>query len=134
MPCAAVTAPTPGSVVVVDDDADIRLLLRAYLPRALRVELVGEAANGLDAIDSAARHEPDVLVLDHQMPHLCGLEAVAAIRAASPTTRIVLFSALDLGEAGELAGVDAVVSKGSDMAGLVAAIDRCVQAGPVRGR
>lgn len=87
---------TPARVVLVDDTADIRLLLRALLAEVDGVDVVGEGGNGVEAIELAARLQPELLVLDHRMPVLDGMAALPEIWRAAPQTRVVLLS----GEAG----------------------------------
>ena len=84
------------SVLVADDDADLRLLLRVTLERA-GFEVVEEAIDGTDALDAVVRLSPPpiptVMVLDNQMPGLTGLEVAERVLASTPGQRIILFSA-----------------------------------------
>jgi CheY-like chemotaxis protein len=80
-------------VLVVDDTRDIRALLRLTLETDERFEVVGEAANGAEAIEVAGDLQPDVIILDRHMPVLDGVEALPAIRRACPQTAILLFTA-----------------------------------------
>lgn len=94
--CATRGPPMSGAamldVVIADDYDDIRFLVRRWsVGHHFRV--VGEAADGLAAIEAAATYHPDVLVLNVFMPTMDGLTAIAGIRRASPHTRIVMFSA-----------------------------------------
>lgn len=90
------TGSTAISVLVADDDADLRLLLRVTLERA-GFEVVEEAIDGPDALDAITRLSPPpiptVMVLDNQMPGLTGLEVAEQVLATHPDQRIVLFSA-----------------------------------------
>ena len=108
-------------VLVVDDDADLRFLLKMALDRDGVSTVVGEAANGRDAIDAAREHQPDVVVLDQSMPVMSGTEAIPGIRAAAPSARIVMYSAYALtdqrDEFERLA--DAVLVKGGPMRDLL---------------
>ncbi|GAC1353541.1 MAG: hypothetical protein NVSMB4_15070 [Acidimicrobiales bacterium] len=114
---------TPGGrafrrvrVVIVDDTEDIRLLLRLSFRDDPRFEVVGEGTNGREAIDLAARERPDLMVLDRQMPVLGGVEALPEIRAVSPRTAVVLYTAgSDTGtyQAAVSAGAVHVVEKGA---------------------
>ncbi len=85
-------------IVIADDTNDIRLMLRIAMGARDDVELVGEATNGVEAIDLAAALRPDLLVLDIGMPKLDGLSALPAIRAASPDTRVVMLTAISTPE------------------------------------
>lgn len=85
-------------VVLADDTADLRLLLRMALEEDQRFDVVGEAANGEDAVELAAREQPDAIVLDLAMPVMDGLEAIPAIRTSTPRTKIVVLSGFDAEE------------------------------------
>jgi len=92
-----VTGPDSGDpplrVLVVDDSLDIRTLLGLMLRRDGRFEVVGEAVDGRQAIELAGRLQPDLVVLDRQMPGLGGIEAMPGIREACPNAEIVLYTA-----------------------------------------
>ncbi|HEX2851375.1 MAG TPA: response regulator [Acidimicrobiales bacterium] len=89
-------ASTPGErrvrVALVDDTDAIRRLVRMHLELDGRFEIVGEATDGVAAIDLAARSTPDLLILDRQMPRLTGLEVIPRIREVSPRTVVVLYT------------------------------------------
>jgi YesN/AraC family two-component response regulator len=81
-------------VLVVDDEADIRVLIEAVIERANEgLTVVGKATNGVEAIEQWREVDPDVILLDHQMPEMTGLEAAQAILAEQPDQNIILFSA-----------------------------------------
>lgn len=82
----------PLRVVIIDDAAELRLLLRRSLCRDCRFEVVGEGASGTDAVEQAGLHRPDVMVLDIAMPDMDGLEAIPRVLKASPGTRILVLS------------------------------------------
>ena len=75
-------------VVIVDDQALVREGLRALLSRADDIEVVGEAADGNDAVRVVERTEPDVVLMDIRMPGTDGITATRRILGASPSTRI----------------------------------------------
>jgi len=79
------------SVLVVDDDEQIRTLLKRYLEKG-GYEVVGEAADGNDAIVKASKVKPDFVLLDNEMPSLSGEDAAGRIRAAAGQTLIVAVS------------------------------------------
>jgi CheY-like chemotaxis protein len=79
-------------VLVVDDVADIRMLLRMALSAEAGLEVVAEAGDGLEAISQAELYQPDLVVLDLSMPVLDGLEALPRILAAVPGTKVVVVS------------------------------------------
>lgn len=83
----------PIRVVVVDDEPDLRLLVRSLLSLDPRIVLVGEAADGIEAIEVYDRLRPDVLVLDQRMPGANGIDVAAQVLARVPGQAIILLSA-----------------------------------------
>ena len=81
-------------VLIADDHAIVREGVRHVLEDE-GFEVVGEAANGLEAVELAASRSPDVVVLDLSMPELSGLEAVARIRERVPGARVLVLSIHD---------------------------------------
>ena len=80
--------------LIVDDDDDMRFLLRALIEAANEgLQVAGEAANGRDAFNQWREHRPDVIVLDNRMPGESGLEVAERILAEHPDQSIILFSA-----------------------------------------
>ena len=80
------------SVVLVDDSVDVRTLVRIRLEASGRFSVVGEAADGEEAIDLIIRHEPEAVLLDVSMPAMDGLETLPSILAVRPGTAVVMFS------------------------------------------
>jgi DNA-binding NarL/FixJ family response regulator len=101
-------------VLIVDDEPDLRLLLRTMLSLDPRIEIAGEAGDGGRGLELYHELRPDVLVLDQRMPVLEGLEVAALVLAEDPEQLIVLISAyLDDGmrsEANDL-GVRSIMGK-----------------------
>ena len=81
-------------VLIADDVEAIRHLWRLYLEEQPGIEIVGEAANGTEAIAAAQALRPDVIVLDLSMPERDGLEVIPVIVETSPGTAIVVASGL----------------------------------------
>ena len=79
-------------VLLVDDVHDLRTLFRHALARDERVEVIGEAADGIEAIEKARELRPDVVVLDLAMPRLDGMRAIPRLHEASPGVRIMVLS------------------------------------------
>jgi CheY-like chemotaxis protein/anti-sigma regulatory factor (Ser/Thr protein kinase) len=75
--------------LVVDDDPDVRFLLGRALRDSGRVDVVAEAVNGREAVTAAAEHEPDLVLLDLNMPVVDGLTALPQILAVCPPTTVV---------------------------------------------
>jgi DNA-binding NarL/FixJ family response regulator len=85
-------------VVIADDQALVRAGFRAILETAGGVEVVAEAATGDEAVSAARRHQPDVVLLDIQMPRLDGLDAARQILAATSPPRVIMLTTFDLDE------------------------------------
>ena len=81
------------AVGIVDDEAFVRSALRVYLSNAEDIEVIGEAAGGTEAISMVENSNPDVLLLDLQMPDLDGVEVTRRLREKGFTTRIVVVTA-----------------------------------------
>jgi CheY-like chemotaxis protein len=80
--------------LVVDDEADMRLLVQLTIDRENRgLRVVGEAASGDEALRMRRGLDVDLVVLDHRMPGLTGLETAEAMLAEAPDLPIVLYSA-----------------------------------------
>lgn len=114
------TARDPGlplRVVLVDDTADIRLLLRTALEAGGRVRVVGEAGDGATGVQVVALTRPDLVLVDLAMPVLDGLAALPALRRACPSARLVVLSGFEgrrVLPRARAAGADAYVRKGLD--------------------
>jgi len=83
------------SVLVVDDHEVVRQGLKALLSREPDIAIVGEARDGREAVESAERLRPDVVVSDVAMPRLNGIEAARQILDVVPDARVLLLSAHD---------------------------------------
>jgi DNA-binding NarL/FixJ family response regulator len=113
MPAAAPPRPRIR-VVVADDEAPVRALLGITLSMERDFQVVGEAADGMQAVSLIEQQHPDAVVLDLMMPVLAGLDAIPRIRECCPECRIVVFSALSADQAASDAlsrGADAYVEK-----------------------
>ncbi len=85
----------PIRVVIAEDHAVVREGTREILERDSRLQAVGEAEDGQQAVDLAAELKPDVMVLDLRLPVISGIEAARRIRLVSPETKIMVLSAYD---------------------------------------
>jgi len=79
--------------LIVDDNEDMRALVRILLDLTPDIAVVAEAADGCQAVAAWREHEPDSIVLDQDMPGATGLEVAEYILHQDPTMPIVLFSA-----------------------------------------
>jgi DNA-binding NarL/FixJ family response regulator len=112
-------------VLIADDHAIVREGVRALLTLSDDIEVVGEAANGQEAIETARSLSPDVILMDIAMPGLGGLEATLEIRKENPGARILVLTQYEDREYIRRflkAGVSGYVLKKSAGADLVAAI------------
>ena len=121
------TAPDrdPLDVLIVDDAEHFRELLRLSLARNARINIVGEATNGEEALTEAAARHTDVVILDLSMPVMDGLEAAPLIKQENPGVKIVVlsgFRASDLAAKAVAAGADAYVEKSAVFTELESAI------------
>jgi DNA-binding NarL/FixJ family response regulator len=85
-------------VAVADDQALVRSGFTVLLRSAGDIEVVGEAADGREAVDLVARERPDVVLMDIRMPEMDGLEATRRIAANVPDTRVLILTTFDLDE------------------------------------
>lgn len=83
---------TPVRVLLADDHQVVRQGLRALLQTQAGIEVVGEAGDGLEAVDQAQTLRPDVVVMDIAMPLLNGIEATQQIADKVPGARVVILS------------------------------------------
>ncbi len=81
--------PVKVRVLLADDNTLIRQALRNVVENCVRLEVVGEARNGLDAIDAVRRFRPEVVVMDVNMPQLNGIDATECIKYEFPNTYII---------------------------------------------
>jgi DNA-binding NarL/FixJ family response regulator len=105
-------------VLVCDDVAAFRALMRYTLPEDPAIEVVGEAGDGVAAIESAAELQPDVVLLDLTMPRLDGIDAIPAVLERAPNTRVVALSgwgAERMADAALAQGAVAYVEKSDDV-------------------
>jgi DNA-binding NarL/FixJ family response regulator len=85
-------------VLVADDQSLVRAGFRMLLRGEQDIEVVAEASNGLEAVEKAARYEPNVILMDIRMPELDGLEATRRILAADDGARVLVLTTFDLDE------------------------------------
>ncbi len=134
-----IPAPRPASdvpsletyrVIVADDAAGMRELMHTLLSLEPDFEVVGQASDGVEAVQLVTELQPDLVVIDISMPVMDGLEAIERIRASSPATRVAVLS-------GERrpgpTGADTDIEKGTPNEVVVATLRTLCQAGPHAG-
>ena len=125
----AAANPQEKRILVVDDDANIRELLRQELTaQGYHVE---QAANGLDAINQAKRQRPDLIVMDVMMPQMGGIDAAAVLKSNPDTMAIpiIILSILEDRERGFKVGIDRYLNKPINTDSLLSEIDALLAQG-----
>lgn len=79
-------------VLVVDDHDGVRAMLRRFLGDIGGCEVVGEATDGVEAVELALRLKPDVVVMDYAMPSMNGLDATERIKAELPHVDVFMYT------------------------------------------
>ncbi len=87
----------PTRLLVVDDSPTVRSIIRAMLGADQDITIIGEAVNGVEAVEKAERLRPDLILMDIRMPRMDGYEATEQIMATCPTP-IIVFSSLTRAE------------------------------------
>ena len=111
--------------LITDDNGTMRKVMRAVLDGYLEIKIVGEAADGDEAVEQVKNLHPDLVIMDISMPRVGGLAAARAIKGFSPTTKILIFSIHKLNEFVESAkklGLSGFVLKEEGGAGLLNAV------------
>ncbi|GAC1436426.1 MAG: hypothetical protein NVS1B11_26030 [Terriglobales bacterium] len=124
--------PLPIRILIADDSPDMRKSIRSLLERNPGWEVCGEASNGQEAIDSAMKLTPDIIVLDLVMPVMDGLQAarkIAVIAPKIPTVMLTMYASEQLAAEASSAGVRTVLSKGESSA-IVSTIEALLRKQP----
>ena len=115
----------PLRIIVVDDQALFRTGLARLLNEDERIEVVGQAEDGLAALDLAAKVQPDVVLMDLKMPNLDGIEATRRMLANNPETKVLILTSFDADTSiiqALKAGAVGYVLKDSQADGIVSSI------------
>ena len=128
---------TPLRVIIVDDSGEVLSALGRIIDKQPDMELLGVASSVDDGVMIVRNMQPDVVVLDVNMPNGGGLRAAREMVVVAPGARLIAFSAFDkmlIRKAMTVAGVSAYVSKSGDIRDLLTAIrtGRDVDAVPLR--
>jgi DNA-binding NarL/FixJ family response regulator len=101
-------------ILIVDDEPQIRNILRAIIDKHQGWEVCGEAADGLEAIQRASEVDPDLVLLDISMPNLDGLSALPRIREHCPEAAILILTlheSLEMARVSSAAGARGYIAK-----------------------
>ncbi|PSH69035.1 DNA-binding response regulator [Phyllobacterium brassicacearum] len=82
-------------ILIADDHEIVRQGVKAILSKRERWEIVGEAADGRDAVEQARLTQPEIAILDYALPYINGVEAARQIRLNSPKTEVLIFTQHD---------------------------------------
>lgn len=82
----------PITVLLVDDHNMVRMGLKSYFKTLNDIQVIGEAANGQEALDLVAQHAPDVVLMDLLMPGMDGVEATRQVKKLSPRTQVIVLT------------------------------------------
>lgn len=122
---------TQYTIAIVDDQVDVRQLLAIRLGMIPNLKLVGQGANGEEAVTLAHELSPDLMTLDLRMPVMSGADAIPLLRAAHPHMRIVVYtSESDSSFLEKGSKPDAIVLKGASLGDLAAVIVGLLAEGP----
>ncbi len=122
----------PKTVVVVEDDEDMRDLIMRALRKDPRFEMRGEAVDARGAVDTIRQAQPDLVVLDHYLEgRVMGLESAPIIKTVAPGAKVIVFTTQDLGlEAHLEPEVDAYLQK-DDLPRLLNMAQQVLGLGPL---
>lgn len=118
----------PAKVLIVDDHGRTRKSVRELL-RDHFIHVCGEAENGKEAIEKVITLQPDIVLLDINMPVMNGVQAAHEIRGIAPSTKILFFTMYGGAEhkaAARLLGVDAIIDKSAAATQLIPALKRLI--------
>lgn len=121
---------SPVRVLVVEDYDPIRHFLLTTLRRNARFEIIGEASNGIDAIQKLQSLKPELILLDIGLPELNGIEVARQVRSFSPKTKILVISenrSWDIVQEALRSGADGYVLKNDAGRELLHALESVLQ-------
>jgi CheY-like chemotaxis protein len=114
-------------ILIVDDSAPTRRLVREFLESRSGFEICGEAADGLEGVEKTLELKPDLVVLDYSMPQINGLQVALIVHQIEPNTPIILFTLYEDAISSRIAhavGVTSVISKTDQLPKLADEVQR----------
>jgi DNA-binding NarL/FixJ family response regulator len=125
-----------AGVLICDDNDGMRAMLGVILGTCAGVRVVGEAADGNEAVVEATRLQPNVILLDLAMPNRSGLEALPELRRVAPDAQVIVFSGFAGSAVAEQVialGAVSYLEKGADPDTIVATIEQALASTPLSG-
>ena len=119
----------PARILIADDHKEFRKVVSEYLNCLPNVIVVGEAADGIDAIEKTGRLDPDIVLIDISMPRCTGIEATRIIKTQWPLKKVIIATMHDnpfYRTEAQRAGADGYILKSSLKSSLRAVIDQSV--------
>src|ERR1043166_9458794 len=122
---------SPISILIADDDPMVRQCLRHAMQADPQLHIMWEADNGLQALMLAGKHNPDLILIDAQMPRMDGIEATRCLKQKGVKARIVVMSVYEQARDQALeAGADAFIVKDCGCATLRDVLHRVINREP----
>jgi DNA-binding NarL/FixJ family response regulator len=122
----------PNGILIVDDNANIRRLLRSFVETNAGFEVCGEAENGAEAIEKAKKLQPELVLLDMTLPGMSGTEAAPILKRLLPQVKIILFTMHTDGVNQALAetfNIDVVIAKSDSITKLTEHLNALLRPG-----
>jgi DNA-binding NarL/FixJ family response regulator len=119
-------------ILIVDDHAMVRAGLDQLLSTASDMTVIGQACDGLEALDQCQRLLPDIVLMDIVMPRMDGIRATSLIREQNPNIKIVILTAMcdeALIKPSILAGAEAVLTKNTSIGAILDTIRAVYESG-----
>lgn len=130
----SVSVPNPIRVLIADDHEIFRLGLEAALLRSKKYVIVGEATNGQELIELAKNKAFDLVIADHKMPEISGLEALISIKSRNQKTKAVLLTVVEdprLRELAENGKIDGYLIKSDNADNVLVGVESVLEGKPV---
>jgi DNA-binding NarL/FixJ family response regulator len=121
----------PKCILIADDSAIVRAIIREFLESQAGFEVCGEAINGVDVIEKAKELKPDLIILDLAMPRMNGAEAASVLKSMMPDVPIILLTMYEdvmVKSRASAFGVDLVLSKPDGIGQIMAHVQHLLTA------